>query len=286
MNVFETPDDVRAWSDDARRNARVVALVPTMGALHDGHLALIDEARRHGDAVAVSIFVNPLQFNVAADFAGYPRPLDDDLAICARAGVDAVYVPTAATMYPAGFQTHVEPGPLADQFEGEHRPGHFRGVVTVVSKLFSATRPDVAVFGQKDAQQLAIIRRMNVDLDHGVDIVALPTVREHDGLALSSRNRRLDPDQRRAAVCLWHGLLAGARLAASGEQRAPEVEAAVAATISAEPAARLEYVAVVDSSTFERDGSTAGSKLIVVAAWMGDIRLIDNMPIDNAGPSA
>ena len=193
---------MRAWSDAHRAAGRRVALVPTMGALHAGHLALVDEARRHADVVIVSIFVNSLQFDRPDDFTGYPRPIDDDLEMCRARSVDAVYAPVAATMYPEGFETHVEPGPLGDVLEGEHRPGHFRGVATVVAKLFLAARPHVAVFGQKDFQQLTIIRRMNDDLDMGVEIIGLPTVREPDGLALSSRNRRLTAAQRAAAVCV------------------------------------------------------------------------------------
>jgi len=199
--VFDAPGAMSAWSGRQRVAGQRVALVPTMGALHDGHLALIDEARSHADLVVVSIFVNPLQFNRSDDFDAYPRPIDDDLALCAAHGVDAVYAPRATAMYPAGFETHVSPGSLAEVLEGAQRPGHFRGVTTVVAKLFGAVRPHVAVFGQKDFQQLAIIRRMTTDLDMGIEIVGMATVREADGLAMSSRNRRLSPAQRDAAVC-------------------------------------------------------------------------------------
>jgi pantoate--beta-alanine ligase len=223
VDILTTPSDMHAWSDRLRAAGARIGFVPTMGALHEGHLALITEARRHADTVVVSIFVNPLQFNARADFEHYPRPIDDDLTQCEAAGADAVYAPTAAAMYPDGFQTHVEPGALADQLEGAHRPGHFRGVTTVVAKLFSAVRPQVAVFGQKDAQQLAIIERMVLDLDLGIDIVAFPTVRESDGLAMSSRNRRLDPADRQAAACLSRGLEAGRRRAAAGGGHAADV---------------------------------------------------------------
>ena len=279
MDVFDAPGLVRAWSDRMHRDHRTIGLVPTMGALHAGHAALIDEARRRCDDVVVSIFVNPLQFNAPSDFASYPRPIDDDLETCARAGVSVVYAPTAAAMYPTGFQTHVEPGQLADRFEGEHRPGHFRGVTTVVSKLFAAVLPDVALFGQKDAQQLAIIRRMNLDLDQGVRIVALPTIREHDGLALSSRNRRLTAADRAAAVCLWHALRAATRLVSAGECSAAMIGAAVVAAVAAEPSARLEYAAVVHPESFELIQSVGSEALIVVAAWFGDVRLIDNIVV-------
>jgi pantoate--beta-alanine ligase len=281
VDILTTPGDMHAWSDRLRAAGARIGFVPTMGALHEGHLALITEARRHADTVVVSIFVNPLQFNVRADFERYPRPIDDDLAQCEAAGAEAVYAPTAAAMYPDGFQTHVEPGPLADQLEGAHRPGHFRGVTTVVAKLFSAVRPQVAVFGQKDAQQLAIIERMVRDLDLGIDIVAFPTVREVDGLAMSSRNRRLDPADRRAAGCLHRGLEAARRRAAAGSVDVAELLRLAREPIEAEPRARLEYLELIDPRTFLPTGELADGDpaLLVVAAWFGDVRLIDNLPL-------
>ncbi len=275
MELFDSPAAVRTWSEGQRRRGHTVALVPTMGALHRGHFALIDEARRQADEVVVSVFVNPLQFNVPADFTGYPRPIDTDRAACATAGVAAVYAPTAVAMYPTGFETHVEPGLLAAGFEGAHRPGHFRGVTTVVTKLFAAVRPDVAVFGQKDAQQLAIIQRMNLDLDLGVNIVALPTVREPDGLAMSSRNGRLSASERSAAASIWRGLQAGVH----ARRDADSVIAAVRQPIEAEPLARVEYISVVDPTTFHAIDVGATGSLIIVAAWFSDVRLIDNAPL-------
>ena len=280
MKVLTHPAAMRAWSDGRRQSGRRVVVVPTMGALHQGHRALIDEARRHGDDVVVTIFVNPLQFNSSTDFQGYPRPIDDDLSTCAAAGVDAVYAPTAAVMYPPGFQTHVEPGALADRLEGEHRPGHFRGVTTVVAKLFAAVRPDVAVFGQKDAQQLAIVRRMVSDLDVGVDVVSMPTVREPDGLAMSSRNRRLSPAERDAAVCIWRGLQALGAAVDAGERDPAALTATGVAPILAEPLARLEYLELVDRDDFEPVRSVgAGPVLAVTAVWCGEVRLIDNIEL-------
>jgi pantoate--beta-alanine ligase len=275
MNVFTDPDSMRDWSDDRHRGGRTVAVVPTMGALHVGHLALVDEARRHADDVIVTVFVNPLQFNSTTDFDTYPRPIDDDLDACRAAGVDAVYAPTASTMYPAGFQTSVKPGALAERLEGQHRPGHFRGVTTVVTKLFGATRPDVAIFGQKDAQQLAIVRRMSADLDLGVRIVALPTVREHDGVAMSSRNRRLTADDRAAAVCIWHGLEALAMAHRNGERQPAVLTAIASAPILYQPLARLEYVELVDPDTLDPAQYPADRVLAVVAVWFGQVRLID-----------
>jgi pantoate--beta-alanine ligase len=280
MQVFTSPERMQSWSDDRRASDRRVAVVPTMGALHDGHLALVREARRHADDVVVTIFVNPLQFNSHADFDRYPRPIDDDLDVCDTAGVDAVYAPTADAMYPSGFQTHVEPGALAQRLEGQHRPGHFRGVTTVVTKLLGATRPHVAVFGQKDAQQLAIVRRLVADLDIGVKIVAVPTVREADGVAMSSRNRRLDPADRAAASCIWLGLEALRSAIAAGQRDVAALRAVAVAPILAEPRASLEYLELVDPDTLEpltgqlTDPTTG--LLAVAAVWFGEIRLIDN----------
>ena len=252
-----------------------------MGALHAGHLALVDEARRHADVVVVSIFVNPLQFNVAADFERYPRPIDDDLARCDAVGVDAVYAPTGGAMYPPGFDTHVEPGALAEPFEGAHRPGHFRGVTTVVAKLFAAVRPHVAVFGRKDAQQLAVIERMTLDLDLGIDIVGLPTVREADGLAMSSRNTRLEPADRAAAVCIAAGLRAAAQAVELGERDPRAIVDIARALVDAEPRARLEYLELVDPSTFATVEAPLqpGDWLLVAAVWFGEVRLIDNLAV-------
>ena len=202
MEVLATPESMRAWSHERHRAGRTIGFVPTMGALHDGHLSLVAIAEQRCDDVVVSIFVNALQFDRAADFDAYPRPIDDDVARCAEVGVDAVYAPTTAAMYPPGFETHVEPGSLGDVMEGAARRGHFRGVTTVVTKLFAAVRPDVGVFGEKDFQQLAIIRRMTADLDLGIEIVGAPIVREADGLAMSSRNLRLSAADREAATCI------------------------------------------------------------------------------------
>jgi pantoate--beta-alanine ligase len=273
---------MQRWSDDRRTGGQIVAVVPTMGALHDGHLALIAEARRRADAVIVTIFVNPLQFDRRDDFDRYPRPIDDDLAVCAAAGVDAVYCPLAATMYPPGFQTRVVPGSLAARLEGAARPGHFEGVTTVVAKLLTATRPHLAVFGEKDFQQLAIVRRMVADLDLGVDIVGHPTVREADGLALSSRNRRLTPAQRAAAVCVPRSLDALRALATAGERDVARLRAAAAALVTAEPLASFEYATVVDPDTLDELETLAGPARALTAVWFDDVRLIDNLAV---GPS-
>lgn len=280
--IFTEPAAMRDWSADRRRQGHSVGFVPTMGALHDGHLALVDEARAHADAVAVSIFVNPLQFDQRGDFDAYPRPIDDDVDRCRAAGVEAVYAPTAAVMYPPGFDTRVVPGRLADRLEGSARPGHFDGVVTVVTKLFGAVRPEVAAFGEKDFQQLAVVRRLVADLDLGVRIVSVPTVREPDGLALSSRNRRLDEQQRLAARCLPRALAAVADAIRRGVDDARTALGAGFAAIAAEPSAVLEYLELVDATTFEpAQRLRPGPVRLVAAVRIGDIRLIDNVdPVD------
>ncbi len=266
---------MRTWSAARRAAGDRIALVPTMGALHDGHLALIDEAHRHADVVVVSIFVNPLQFNVRDDFDRYPRDIDDDLVACTARGVDAVYAPTQQSMYPPEFETRVAPGALADPLEGAGRPGHFGGVTTVVAKLFNAVRPDVAVFGEKDYQQLAIVRRMVDDLDMGINIVGCATVREPDGLAMSSRNRRLDPASRAAAHVVPAALDAVERAWAAG---APNQDARQRGVdvVTAEPLARLEYLAMVCPRTLQPTVDHAGHALATIAVWFGDVRLIDN----------
>lgn len=270
---------MHAWSRNRRLEGKTISCVPTMGALHAGHLALIDRARSCGDVVVVSIFVNPLQFNRADDFDKYPRPIDDDLQACHAAGVDAVYAPTAAEMYSPGFQTHVEPGPLASSLEGSGRPGHFRGVTTVVAKLFGAMQPDVAVFGDKDFQQLAIIRRMVTDLDFDIDIVSIPTVREADGLAISSRNARLTPDQRRAAVCIVEALRLVGQAVEAGERDADKLIAIACARVETEPLAGLEYLRLVDPDTLDPVTEVDGPAIMLAAVWFGDVRLIDNLSL-------
>ena len=276
MTTLTEPCPMQAWADAERAAGRRIALVPTMGALHDGHLALVAEARRRAERVVVSVFVNPIQFDRRDDFEQYPRPLDDDLRVCAGAGVDAVYAPSAAAMYPEGFQSAVEVARLTEPLCGAARPGHFRGVTTVVTKLFHAVRPDVAVFGEKDYQQLAVVRRMTADLDFGIEIVGVATVREPDGLALSSRNRRLGADDRAAARCVPRALDAAADVVRAGERRAAAVVARATAVIGAEGRARLEYAELRDPETLAEVTEVAGPALLALAVWVGGVRLIDN----------
>ena len=253
------------------------AVVPTMGALHEGHLRLLEVARDHGDIVVATIFVNPLQFNQRQDFDSYPRPVDADLDLCRAAHVDAAYVPTAAAMYPPGFETHVEPGALAESMEGAMRPGHFTGVATVVAKLLNAVRPHVALFGQKDYQQLAVIRCMVRDHDMGIEIIGVATVREPDGLALSSRNRRLSPEDRDAAVAVPRALDAVRRLYEAGERDGQRLVLAAEVVIAAESRARLEYVQVADAESLAPMAKVDRPAVVAIAVWCGDVRLIDNM---------
>ena len=285
--LLDRPDSMRSWSVIQHRAGRRLGLVPTMGALHEGHLSLIELARRHSDVIVVSIFVNPLQFDRRDDFDAYPRPIDDDLDVCQERGVDAVYAPTRAVMYPEGFDTAVVPGELASSMEGLTRPGHFTGVTTVVAKLFGAVRPDVAVFGEKDYQQLAIIKRMTVDLDLGVEIVAAPIVREADGLALSSRNRRLSEQDRRRAVVVPRSLAAAAAAYERGNRDPRSVELEAAVVVEAEPAAKLDYVSVFDGESLipVADGVEVDDRArIATAVWFGDVRLIDNRPLSARPP--
>ncbi len=280
MDVLTTPLTMRDWSRERQTHGERVGVVPTMGALHGGHFALIDAVRRRSDAVVVTIFVNPLQFNQSSDFDSYPRPIDDDLRSCREAGADAVYAPTAAAMYPPGFQTHVEPGELAGRLEGPMRPGHFRGVATVVTKLLGATMADVAAFGQKDFQQLAVIRRMVRDLDMGVEVLGVPIVREPDGLAVSSRNVRLTTDDRKAAAIISRSLVAARDAFDAGERASETLRSIAVDRIASEPLASLEYVDVIDALTLEPVARVAPPACIAAAAWFGDVRLIDNVLLD------
>jgi pantoate--beta-alanine ligase len=276
MELFVAPQSMRSWSAGQRLIGRRIAVVPTMGALHEGHLALVAEARERADRVIVTIFVNPLQFNQPADFDSYPRPIEFDLATCESVGVDAVYAPTAAVLYQPHFQTHVEPGDLAMRLEGPRRPGHFRGVTTIVAKLFGATVPDVALFGRKDYQQLVIVTRMVADLDMGIEVIGVPIVREPDGLAMSSRNVRLDPENRLAATVLSRALAAADTAYQFGERRADAIRAVASDLIAGEALASIEYVEVVDAATLGDVTTIDSAAVVLVAAWFGGVRLIDN----------
>jgi len=277
MRTIDQVGAMQAWGRAMRgRDAARIALVPTMGALHAGHLSLVEIARRHADRVVASVFVNPTQFDRADDFARYPRDLERDGALLASAGVDVVFAPDAAEMYPPGAQTSVSVERLAEPLCGAHRPGHFRGVATVVLKLFHIVQPHVAIFGEKDYQQLALIRRMVRDLHVDIDVVGAPIVREDDGLAMSSRNRHLDPAERAAALCLVRALDAAEACVAAGERDTVALVEAANAVIALEPRARAEYVVAVDPDTLAPAAEVAGPVVLALAVWIGSTRLIDN----------
>ena len=257
----------RLW----RREGKSIGLVPTMGALHAGHLSLVDASRRENDVVVVSIFVNPIQFGPGEDFTRYPRDYAHDASLLEAAKVDAIYRPATEAMYPPGATTRVRVGDVAEPLEGAVRPGHFEGVATVVTKLFAAVAPDRAYFGQKDAQQAAVVKRLVRDLDLGVDVRVQPIVREPDGLALSSRNVYLSPDERKAAVALSSALRAAADAYAGGERDPDALLAELRRRLEAEPLVQVDYTELVDQATFQKPGTLA-----VVAARVGKTRLIDN----------
>jgi pantoate--beta-alanine ligase len=255
---------------------RPLGLVPTMGFLHEGHLALVRRARAECAAVGVSIFVNPSQFVPQEDLARYPRDLDRDLRMLEKAGTDVVWAPEAGEVYPPGFQTYVTIEEVSLPLEGAARPGHFRGVATIVAKLFNAFTPDRAYFGQKDAQQAAVIRRMADDLNFPLEIVVCPTVRESDGLAMSSRNTYLNPQERRAAAVLYRALSAAKAAYRRGEQDAEKLRAAMDGFLAAEPLARMEYVSAADPDTLRELDRIDGNALLSMAVRIGKTRLIDN----------
>jgi pantoate--beta-alanine ligase len=277
VRAIEQVSAMQAWSREVRgRDGLKVALVPTMGALHEGHLSLIALARRHADRVVASVFVNPVQFDRVDDFARYPRDLERDGALLAGAGADVLFAPDVSEVYPPGSQTFVTVEQLAQPLCGAHRPGHFRGVATVVLKLLTIVQPDVAVFGEKDYQQLALIRRMVRDLFLDVDVLGAPIIREADGLAMSSRNRHLDPDERHAARCLAAALDAAEEKMAAGDRDASTVLAAASAAIAGEPRARVDYVSLVDPESLAPVTIVDERALLALAVWIGSTRLIDN----------
>lgn len=285
MQIIESRESLQAWSDGERAAGHRIALVPTMGALHDGHLSLVREARKRADRVIVSIFVNPTQFDDPSDFLGYPRVMEVDLAACRAAGVDVVWTPTTEALYPDGPATWVDVEGLTEPLCGSNRPGHFRGVTTIVAKLFLAARPDVAVFGEKDFQQLAVIRRMAADLGFGIEIASGATVREPDGLALSSRNVRLGPRARSQASKIAESLAVAERRVASGERSAATILEAVRKKLGEASQARIDYAELRDPQSLElAPESLDGPTLLAIALQFEPdpdgkgtaVRLIDN----------
>jgi pantoate--beta-alanine ligase len=277
--VATTIADVRDAVSAARVAGHTVGLVPTMGALHEGHAALIRAARRETGFVVVSVFVNPTQFGPNEDYQKYPRTLDADRKVCAEAGADLIFAPPAAEMYPPGSVTFVDVATLGDHLCGPSRPGHFRGVCTVVAKLLNIVLPNVAVFGAKDGQQVRIIRRMVRDLNMMIDIRIEPTVREPDGLAMSSRNRYLSPGQRAVAPRIYQALERIRRQALAGERDVPALEAGLRAELAAIPGSRVDYASIVDDDTLQPVARLDRPAMAAAAVFLGTTRLIDNVTI-------
>jgi pantoate--beta-alanine ligase len=282
MRTVTTVSGMKALLAGRRAQGRTIGFVPTMGGLHEGHLSLVRECRKCADVTVVSIFVNPLQFGPQEDFRRYPRDPERDGALLEGEGVDILFVPEDLEMYPPGFCSSVEVAGLQDKLCGRSRPGHFRGVATVVLKLFQIVRPDLAFFGQKDAQQAVILRRMGEDLNLGVDIRVMPIVRETDGLAMSSRNIYLNAEERRAATVLFRSLEQARRMFDEGERNAASIREHVLRTLASEPLARLDYAEVVDPGSLEPIERIEGQTLVALAVYVGRTRLIDNMTLGPA----
>lgn len=285
MREIETVADMQHWADRQRALGLRISFVPTMGYLHEGHLSLVKEARSRGDRVVVSIFVNPIQFDREEDLISYPREPERDRRLLEDAGVDVLFAPHPREMYPDEFVSSVNVDRLTEKLCGAHRPGHFRGVTTVVSKLFHAVKPHVAVFGEKDLQQLAVVRRMVRDLDYGIEIVPGRIVREADGLAMSSRNARLDAQGRYAARCVPAALDAARLAVARGARSAEEIGGAMARLVSGEPRARLEYAVLCDPTSLEPVERVEAAAQLAVAIWVDGVRLIDNVLLDSTETS-
>ncbi|HXV83935.1 MAG TPA: pantoate--beta-alanine ligase [Candidatus Binatia bacterium] len=281
MQVIEHISEMQQWSEAERRDRRRIAFVPTMGFLHEGHLSLVREAKQRGDRVVVSIFVNPAQFSPNEDFAAYPRDFERDRRLLEKENIDILFHPPVQEIYPEAYETRVNVDKLSMLLCGAHRPGHFQGVATVVAKLFNIVRPHVAVFGEKDYQQLQLIRRLVRDLNFAIEIVGHPIVREADGLAMSSRNIYLSPAERQAALRLSRSLRRAACMVDRGETSGRAITEAVRAEIQAEPLAQVEYVTLCDSATLKPVEEIRGSALLALAVRIGKTRLIDNQILKN-----
>lgn len=277
MQVVSTIREMSSMSDELRKGGQTIALVPTMGYFHEGHLSLMREGRRRGDVLVVSLFVNPAQFGEGEDYEIYPRDFSRDKGLAAGIGVDILFVPTVEEMYPEGYQTFVEVERITKPMEGQFRPIHFHGVTTVVAKLFNIVEPHIAIFGEKDFQQLVVIRRMVEDLNMGVEIIGMPIVRERDGLAMSSRNSYLTSDQRKAALSLNRSLQKASELFRSGERNPGRIIVAVRRVIEPERDVTIEYVEIRDAKTLEEIEMIEGQAIIALAIKVGKVRLIDNL---------
>ncbi len=283
MREIKDLPEMRIYSQKARAHGKRVGFVPTMGALHEGHLSLMAAAKQKADAAVVSIFVNPIQFGPSEDYARYPRNLRKDKKLLKDMGVDILFLPETSDVFPAGFKTFVEVEALSKKLCGRTRPAHFRGVATVVAKLLNIVNPDFAFFGEKDFQQQVIIKQMVKDLDLPVEIVSLPTVREFDGLAMSSRNAYLTPRERKSATILYKALCLAKEEVARGEKDHKKILFRMRSLIASEPGVRLDYAAAVDPETLEEVKKISGKVLFALAAYLGKARLIDNMEVDSRG---
>lgn len=280
MNICYTVDNVRAQVCAWKKEGLTIGFVPTMGYLHEGHRSLMEAARKENDKVVVSIFVNPMQFGPSEDLESYPRDLEKDAALCEGVGVDLIFHPEPEEMYKEGFCSYVDMNGLTTELCGKTRPTHFRGVQTVVLKLFNIVTPDNAYFGQKDAQQLAVIKRMVTDLNVDITIHGCPIIREEDGLAKSSRNTYLNPEEREAALILSKSLAVGKSLVEAGEKDATKVKAVITEKIRSEPLAKIDYVDVVDFDTITPTDVVSGTTLVAIAVYIGKTRLIDNFIVE------
>jgi pantoate--beta-alanine ligase len=283
MKTVTTIAGMKAAVAEVRLQGRTIGFVPTMGYLHEGHLSLVRESRKSADVTVVSIFVNPLQFGAQEDFRQYPRNPERDAALLDKEGVDILFLPENREMYPEGYRTSIEVAGLEDKLCGRSRPGHFKGVATVVLKLFNIVRPDYAFFGQKDAQQVVILRRMVEDLNAKVEIRAMPIIRDPDGLAMSSRNAYLSAEERRAALVLSKSLEEARRMFEKGERAADPIREGLCRTIAAEPLARIDYAEVVNPGSLEPVERLDGEVLVALAVYVGKTRLIDNTILGSTG---
>jgi pantoate--beta-alanine ligase len=279
MRIINHIPDMQRWSETQRLAGKKIACVPTMGFLHEGHLSLVREGKRRGDVVVVTIFVNPMQFNQASDFDKYPRNVEQDQRMLEEIGTDVLFYPTAPEMYPENFQTAVEVDKVSKPLCGAFRPGHFRGVTTVVAKLFNIVKPHFALFGEKDFQQCVVIQRMVKDLNFDVEIIPMPTIRETDGIAMSSRNARLNESERQTSLCISRALNSAQEMVTRGERNTEAVLQMVQDTLSKDGGVRLEYASLCHPETLEEASRVSGPTLLAIAVWVGDVRLIDNRVI-------
>ena len=282
MKIIVSPKEIQTYCNQVRTEGKTIGLVPTMGAFHDGHLSLMRSARIENDLVVTSIFVNPTQFGPKEDFNAYPRDLESDSKLASQVGVDVIFAPTVNDMYPNGYATFVNVERITEKLCGASRPGHFRGVTTVVAKLFNIIRPHKAYFGQKDAQQCVIIKRMTEDLNFDIEIVIMPTIREADGLAMSSRNKYLNAQERQSALVLSKSLSMAQDMIKSGQTNAVDILHNMKQMIEAEPLAKIDYISIVDSETLDDIKEIKANTLIALVVFIGKTRLIDNMIINES----